>query len=61
MMPKTDGRLRMSHSVHIHDSEPVAAEICVFKHAIAARLFAPPDDPLHRQREGEQVVNRHAH
>ena len=42
MMPSTEGRLRMNHSVHIHDNEPVAADICVFKHAIAARGPAEP-------------------
>ena len=46
MMPSTEGRLRMNHSVHIHDNEPVAADICVFKHAIAARGPAEPVPPL---------------
>ncbi len=48
MMPSTEGRLRMNHSVHIHDNDPVAADICVFKHAIAARGPAVPAPPLRK-------------
>jgi hypothetical protein len=48
MMPSTEGRLRISHSVVIHDSEPVAAEIWVLRQAMAARTPADPADPLPR-------------
>jgi hypothetical protein len=33
IIPRTEGRFRMNHSVHIHANEPEAAAICVFKHA----------------------------
>ena len=46
MMPRTEGRLRMNHSVVIHDSDPVAAEICVLRQAMAARTPADPAVPL---------------
>jgi len=46
MMPKTEGRLRISHSVVIQDSEPVAAEIWEFRHAKAACAPALPAIPL---------------